>query len=408
MAVIGGGVSGLSAADELAKNGIRVTIIEKSPFLGGHAITYSCKATDACVKCGACMVEEKLQQTSHHPNVTFLTGTTVGRVSTGQDGRYALDYEMQKSLVDEEKCDGCGQCFQKCPVDGALLQGTTPHMGPYVAIREDLCRFFDDASCTLCRDVCDRGAIGLSRERQNGTIHVDAILLATGFSAFDPSSKSYGYGRFKDVVTNLDVERILRRHGEMKRPSDGQVPGRIAFIQCVGSRDTALGHPWCSKICCAAALRMARMIQWRQPDIEVAFFYIDVQTFGKQFQTFYDQTRNSVQMIRSIPGDIFKTADGRLKVICFDPRSRKSEESLFDMVVLSVGMVPLQENRILSKLFDRPLADSGFFKTEPARGNGLQKGVFITGAAQGPTSIAESVDNAGRTAWQMVNYLETN
>ncbi len=408
VAVIGGGISGLTAADEMARLGVNVTVIEKSPFLGGHAIQYSCKATDTCVKCGACMVEEKLQQASHHPNVTFYTGTAVVQVSTDSDGRYNLDYETRSPFVDEDKCDGCGICFQKCPVSGALVQGKTPHMGPFVAIRSDLCLFFGKTSCTLCRDTCPQGAIRLSKEQQSGAMKVDAILVATGFSPFDPSSKSYGYGQFKDVITNLDADRILHQHGSMMRPSDGQVPGRIAFIQCVGSRDTTLGHAWCSKICCGAALRMARLIQWKQPETEVTFFYIDVQTFGKNFQTFYDKTRSSVQMIRSIPGDIFKTAEDRLKVIYFDPQTQKPEETLFDMVVLSVGMVPSSDNHVITKLFNWSATDSGFLKPDLMVKDDLQKGVFISGAAQGPMSIAESINNAGQTVWEMVNYLEAN
>ncbi len=146
----------------------------------------------------------------------------------------------------------------------------------------------------------------------------------------------------------------------MKRPSDGRPAGRIAFVQCVGSRDAQLGHPWCSKICCGSSLRMARLIQSRRKDAQITFFYIDVQTFGKDFQSFYRNARENVRMIRAIPGDILRTDTDELEVIYFDPDTHASKESLFDIVVLSVGLLPAGDNGRMARILDWTADESGF------------------------------------------------
>jgi heterodisulfide reductase subunit A len=403
VAVIGGGVAGLTAADALAGWGVQVSLFEKTPFLGGHAIQLTCKATDACVKCGACVAEEKLHQVTRNPNVEIHTGTQIDAVS----GRnpFQIAYRTHSPLVNADRCNGCGICFEKCPVPGAILQGQAPRVGPYVAIRRDLCRFFDNAACSLCRDTCPQGAIDLSHRAQTATMLADAILVATGFSPYNPSDKPYGYGRFPNVITSLDAERRLREHAGMKRPSDGRSAGRIAFVQCVGSRDAQLGHPWCSKICCGSSLRMARLIQSRQKDVQISFFYIDVQTFGKDFQSFYRNARENIRMIRAIPGDVLRTDTDELKVIYFDPQTRASEEAVFDVVVLSVGLLPASDNGRTARILDWAAAESGFMPNHASRRQPAPVGIFSGGAATGPMTIAESVGSAEKTVFDMVRYL---
>jgi heterodisulfide reductase subunit A len=402
VAIIGAGVAGLTAADELAQWGARVSVFEKSPFLGGVAIQLACKATDACVKCGACIAEDKLQKACRHPQVAFHTGTTITGVAAGPG--FALDFHTHSPLINAEKCNGCGLCLRKCPVSGALLEGHSPRLGNYVAIRRELCRFFDHRACTLCRDICPQGAITLNDQRQDGHLQVDAVLLTTGFSPFNPSTKPFGYNRFSDVITNLDAERMLREHALLKRAADDRPAGRIAFIQCVGSRDASLGHGWCSKFCCGGALRMARLVQARQPGTQVTFFYIDVQTFGKDFAEFYGQCRDTIEFVRAIPGDIFQTEDGRLQVVYFDPYAHKSVDSVFDMVILSAGMTPSPGNAELARMFNWRLDSNGFMRVREHHAD-PPAGVFIAGAVQGPMTIAESVSSAGYAVWQMVDYL---
>jgi heterodisulfide reductase subunit A len=333
--IIGGGIAGLTAADQLAGMKIRSVLVEKQAVVGGYAAGYACKATDACVKCGACVVVQTLDKVCMDPMVEVLTGSRV----TGVVRRQRFE----------------------------------------VAIRQ----------------TCAEKQADLTRE-------ADAVILASGFKPFDPQSKPYGYGRFPNVVTNLELERILRERSIPVRPSDRATPERIAFVQCVGSRDEHLGHLWCSKVCCASALRAARLIKMRRPEIDITFFYIDVQTFGKDFQTFYDGARDDVTMVRALPGDVFAAATDRLRMVYFDPKGRQSREELFDLVVLSVGITPAADNPELARLFQLTLEQSGFLPGSPG------PGVFSAGTAQGPMSIAESIVSAGQAALHAAESLRRN
>jgi len=330
--VVGGGISGLSAAIDLSRLGESVVLVENSGALGGHAAQLSCKATERCVACGACMVVEKIRQATGDANIRILLNASIDKI------------ERRK-----------------------------------------------------------RFEITLKQDREMLHIEADAVLMASGFAPFHPANKPYGYGRFENVVTSLELDRMLRRSGAVKRPSDAASPRNMAFIQCVGSRDSSIDHLWCSKICCGAALRMARCIQNRQPGMEAAFFYIDVQNFGKNFQTDYADTRQQVRMIRSIPADVLKTADDRLKLSYFDPDTQAYQEAVFDMVILSIGLMPSESTRNLAAMLN---IDRGGFAYAPEAPLPLPEGVFAAGAALEPMSIAESVLSAGKAASDIFHYLE--
>jgi heterodisulfide reductase subunit A2 len=330
--VVGGGISGLSAAVDLARLGVAVVLVENSGALGGHAAQLSCKAAERCVACGACMVEDRIRQATAEPNIRILLNARVDKIEQGK-------------------------CF-----DATLIQ-----------------------------------------DREMLHIAADAVLMATGFAPFDPANKPYGYGRFENVMTTLELDRMLRRNGAVKRPSDAEMPGKMAFIQCVGSRDSSIGHLWCSKICCGTALRAARCIQSRQPGMEATFFYIDVQNFGKNFQTYYAEAQQQVRMIRAIPADVLKTADDRLKLSYFDPDTQAYQEAVFDMVILSIGLMPSESTRNLAAMLNIDMDGQAFARKTPAR---LPDGVFAAGAALEPMSIAESVLSAGKAASDIFHYLE--
>ena len=331
--VIGGGISGLSAAVDLARLGVTVILVENSGSLGGHAAQLSCKAAERCVACGACMVEERIRQATGDANIQVHLNAGIEKV----DRRKRFE----------------------------------------VTLKQDL-------------------------EMQH--IEVDAILMASGFAPFHPVNKPYGYGRFENVMTTLELDRMLRRSGTVKRPSDAEFPRNMAFIQCVGSRDSTLDHLWCSKICCGAALRMARCIQSRQPGMEATFFYIDVQNFGKNFHTYYADTQQQVRMIRSIPADVLKTADDRLKLSYFDPDTQAYQEAVFDMVILSIGLMPSESTRNLAAMLNIDMDGSAYARKTPIP---LPEGVFTAGTALEPMSIADSVLSAGKAASDIFHYLET-
>lgn len=399
--VIGGGVAGLAAALELARFNIEVQIADKADFMGGHGIQYACKATDRCVKCGACVVEDKLSQAVTHAHITLTTGSRVREIS--KEVRLKAVIDQKATFIDPQKCTGCGLCLQKCPTEGAITTGFSGHQHPFFALDENKCAYLKDGSCVVCRDTCPEDAIDLDRKSRTMESETDAIIVATGFMPFDPIGKPYGYKTFPNVVTSLELERMLKRSGRVIRPSDGAEAQRIAFIQCVGSRDAKLGYLWCSQVCCGSALRMARLIKSKKADAAITFFYIDVQTFGKDFDQFYPIVQNDVRMVRSIPGDIYPSDKNRLKVIFADGSTHKSTEKSFDLVVLSVGMTP---NSDIDKLVDRldlTLADTGFMDPSSS-----EEGVFIAGAAKGPMSIVESITDAGTVAWHTLKNIGIN
>ncbi len=402
--IVGGGVAGLSAAVELADLDIRVELIEKLNFLGGHAIGYACKAIhNTCVKCGACMVEEKLQRAVSHPNINILTGSQVQNISKGN--RFSAGIRQEPLYIDPQKCTNCRLCFDRCPIDGAILQGFSKNNHPFYAVNREKCLYFKDQSCTICRDECPETAIDLHKKSSNYSIEADAVLVATGFEPFKSKDKPYGYGRFKNVVTGLELETMLKQSGRVKKPSGDNVLHKIAFIQCVGSRDAKLNHLWCSKVCCGSALRMARLIKERQSDTEITFFYMDVQTFGKDFEQFYRVAREDIRMIRTIPGDIYETNGQCLKVNYVDNQSHNTLEEIFDIVVLSVGITPCKDIGTMSQIFKIRPDEFGFLKTDDKGKSVSKNGVFTAGTIQGPMSIPETIAGAGSAVWKIINYL---
>ena len=402
--IIGGGVAGLSAAIELADLDIQVELIEKSNFLGGHAIGYACKAIlNTCVKCGACMVEEKLQRAVSHPNINISNGSQVQNIS--KNNRFSASIYQEPQYIDPQKCTNCGSCFDRCPIDGAMLQGFSKNNHPFYAINKEKCLYFKDQSCTICRDECPEIAIGLDKKASDYSTEADAVLIATGFQPFNPKDKPYGYGRFKNVITALELEYMLKQSGGVKKPSDDKLPQKMAFIQCVGSRDAKLNHLWCSKVCCGSALRMARLIKERQPEIKITFFYMDVQTFGKDFEQFYREAQEDIRMIRAIPGDFYEMDDQGLKVNFVNHLLRETREEIFDIVVLSVGITPGEDIGALSTMFKIDPDEFGFLKADGKEMPVSKKDVFTAGAVQGPLSIPETIADAGSAVWKIIKYL---
>jgi heterodisulfide reductase subunit A len=404
VAIVGSGVAGLSAALKLAAYDIRVDVIEKSDFAGGHAIQFACKATDQCVKCGACMVEEKLAQAVQDPRIRILTGSRIKKISKA--AHFTIDLNQKAEYINAGNCTACGVCLEQCPQDGAIIRGVSKSQAPFYGLDEAKCRYLADKSCTRCQDACPEKAITLDASAAATSVKADAVILATGFSLFDPKSKPYGYGIFPNVVTNMELESIVRRQGQAQKASDGKPAQSVAFIQCVGSRDAKLNHLWCSRTCCGAALRMAKLIKTRRPETDICFFYIDVQNFGRDFQPFYDQVQKDVHMIRAIPGDIFQTEDGRLKMTFVDNETHQTVQEIFDLVVLSVGLQPRAENMEIITQLKLKIDNDGFLIPSNVDGSTGIDGVFVAGTAAGPMSIAESIASAGEAAFQAITYFE--
>lgn len=404
--VIGGGIAGLTAAWELARLGLEVELAEKSPFLGGHGIQFCCKAAEECLKCGACSVEKRLSEVIREPRIKVRLRSELRGVE--HNGAHAYVLCRRPLYIDPGKCTNCAICFQKCPAPGAIVRGCSRNQVPFYAIDERHCLYFRDGSCSLCRELCPEKAINLDLQPGDVSGEADAIVLATGFQAFDPVGRpGYGYGINKNVITALELERMLRQEAGALRPSDGREPENIAFIQCVGSRDHKMGRGFCSQVCCAYAIRMAEAVRHRHPRTSVTIFYMDIQNCGKDFARFYERSKAHIRFVRYMPGHIFQVDQDRLAVCCGDEASGKAVRELFDMVVLSVGIMPGPDNTSLAELLHLDVDQYGFLTSGALSDTGAsgRGGVFLAGTVQGPKDIADSMAEAGQAARRVARYL---
>ncbi|MBW1895439.1 MAG: CoB--CoM heterodisulfide reductase iron-sulfur subunit A family protein [Deltaproteobacteria bacterium] len=404
--IVGGGIAGLTSAWELAQLNFHIELVEKSPFLGGHAIQFCCKATEECQKCGACSVEKRLLEVTQEPRIKVHLQSELSGVN--RNGAFSYVLSRSPLYIDPGKCNNCGICFEKCPAPGAIVRGYSKNDVPLYAIKQKHCLYFKDGSCTLCQDLCPEKAIDLDKGSGEVSGDADAIIVATGFQAFDPVGRpGYGYGINRNLITALDLERLLREKAEVVRPSDQKVPGKVAFIQCVGSRDHKQGRGFCSQVCCGYAMRMAEALSHRYPQIKVTIFYMDIQNCGKDFSKFYERSKNHVRFVRYMPGDIFQGEGDCLAVCCGDEENGKAVRETFDLVVLSVGIMPGLSNPGLARLLKLDLDRHGFLTPADSIDSTttIRQGVFLAGTAQGPKDIADSIAQAGQAVQRVARYL---
>lgn len=401
IAIIGGGIAGMTAAWELAESGVAVDLIEKSGFLGGHAIGYTCKATSECLSCGACSVEKMLKNVVENDKIQVHLSTEVEEIGKSQP--FSIKIKKSPVFIDGAKCTNCGVCYDKLKDTGIISRGYSKNNLPLFTVNPEKL----DGNADALKNICPEGAIVVAAPKSK-KLTADAVIVATGFAPFDAARKgTYGYGRFANVINGLDMERIKRQNGFLARPSDGQPAKKIAFIQCVGSRDENLGNLWCSQVCCPYALRSAESLKHKNPDLNITVFYMDIQNTGKSFPVFYESCKNDIRFIRSIPVDIFPEENGDLRMRLFDETIGSPEMETFDMVILSTGIMPNSDNQKLAGQLDIALDADGFFTFA----NDLNKtvtskdGIFIAGTAQGPKTIADSMTQAGQAAGGALKYL---
>ncbi|PID40218.1 MAG: 4Fe-4S ferredoxin [Proteobacteria bacterium] len=381
--VIGGGIAGLTAAWELAGLGAQVALVEKADFLGGHAIQYGCKATDECRQCGACAVESMLKNVVNEPAITIHLATQVSGIR--KNGNFTVFLEKIGGAKDTKACEAG---YRTDPRGCAAAKGFSLNNATF---------YLED------------GSLNPETTGNAAALEVDAVVLATGFTPFDPRIKStYRYDELENVVSGLDLESGKRANGAVLRPSDGQPPKKVAFIQCVGSRDERLGNLWCSQVCCPYALRTAQSMKYKDPELDITVFYMDIQNTGNDFPVFYQQCKDEMKFVRNIPVDMYKTDDDRIRTRFMAAEgSSEAVEEIFDLVVLSSGIMPGADNASLSAAAGAPLNDDGFFSCADKLNRALtgQEGVFIAGTASGPKTISESIVHAGQSAGEVMKYL---
>ena len=405
--IVGGGIAGMQAALDLADSGFKVYVVDNKPTIGG--VMAQLDKTFPTLDCSMCIMAPKLVETGRHHNIQLLTNADVVNVE-GKPGNFTVTVKVRPRYVNAEKCTGCGVCAQYCPVEAAsVYEGNLARRGgiyvdypqavPLVfTIDKEVC-----IGCGLCEKLCQADAIEYDQTEKTEDIKVGSIILAAGFDEFEPESlKEYGYGRFKNVVTATEFERILSASGpfggHVVRPSDGEVPKRIAFLQCVGSRDEK-SNKYCSAVCCMYATKEAIIAKEHSEGLEPTIFFMDMRTYGKGFEAFYNkaQAEYGLRYIRSRVPCIEEDETQNL-VLTYETEEGKIKKEVFDMVVLSVGLEPPKSNKELSDLFGVPLNEYGFLDWKIFEPLQAKDGIYACGAFSGPKDIPDTVAQASGAA----------
>jgi heterodisulfide reductase subunit A len=409
--VVGGGVSGIQASLDMAESGFKVYLVEEGPSIGGRMAQLD--KTFPTNECSMCILSPKLIDCERNPNIDIITLARVDEVR-GEAGSFTVTLLKRPRFVNEEECTGCGTCADYCPLyvadpfNEGLSEIKCIHVPfaqavPAVSVVDgERCLFLTQRMCKICAQTCPRKAIDMRQTEETLEINVGAIILAPGYQPFDARQKpEYGYGRYANVLTGLDVERMLNAAGpsggELVRPSDGRPARRIAWIQCVGSRDAALGRPYCSAVCCMYAAKQLTMAREHDPDLEATVFHNDVRTYGKGFEQYYRQVSQmpGVRYIRSIPSSVKEMQQTGNLLIRYWSEGNGAREEEFDLVVLSVGMTPSPGVPELAEKLGVELDEHGFCRTSPfSPVSSSRPGVLVAGVFAGPADIPDSVTRA--------------
>jgi len=421
--VIGAGIAGMQSALLLAEMGRKVFLLEQGPAIGGYFPLLD--KTFPTNSCGVCFMSPTppafcpIYECHLHDGIELLPYSEVSKVE-GEGGNFTVSIVQKPRFVDPKRCTLCEACIKVCPVEverefgGGLERRKAIHLPYPQAIPHSL--VIDPKTCIRCGEcvkACSPGAIDLDMKEEQGTIEVGAIILGFGFEPFWAQRKGeYGFGRYGNVMTSIQFERMLSTssptQGLPLRLSDGKKIEKIAFIQCVGSRDPSCGQDHCSTICCMYATKQAMIAKERSPNLDVTFFYMDIRPMGKDYERYYERAKNeygieykrcAISTVKELPG----TKNLRITYVKEDGTF---EERDFDAVVLSVGFTPPQTIKDLAERMDLQLNRQGFCQTNefnPAQTS--VKGIFVGGAFRGPRDIPETVVEGSSAAAATACFL---
>jgi heterodisulfide reductase subunit A len=425
--VIGGGISGIQAALDVAGAGYQVILVEKEPSIGGHMSQLS--ETFPTLDCSQCILTPRMVEAYQHPNIKLMTYSEVENVE-GFIGNFKVTIRKKARKVNEELCTGCGDCIQKCPIkkvassefDEGLIKRPAiyvpfPQAVPNIPVIDTAaCTYFKSGKCQMCVKTCGRGAIDFKQEDRLVEEEVGAIIVATGYKLYSIDKKpedniykgygEYGYGQYKDVVNGLQFERIASASGptsgDILRPSDKKPPKKIVFIQCVGSRDESKGFSYCSKICCMYTAKHAMLYKHKVHDGEAYVFYMDIRAGGKMYEEFVRRAieEDGVKYIRGRVSKIYEE-DGKLIVKGEDTIAGEAVVIDADMVVLATAMIPQENSSKLAQLLGVPYDKHGFLQEVHPKLRPVETstgGIFLAGACHSPRDIPESVAMASAAA----------
>lgn len=415
--VIGGGVSGCQTALDLARSGIPVSLVESDPALGGTMARLD--KTFPTLDCAICILGPKLVETGATDAITLYPQSRVTRVS-GRPGNFLVEILEQPRCVDMSKCSGCGTCMEVCPVIvpspwnlglkpgkaiGLVFEQAVPLRA---VVQKDHC-----IDCGLCEQACERQAIDLAQQPRRHRLRVGAIVLAHGARSPDPARLGgYGYGRLPQVITNLELERVVCATGPTQGElitATGRVPRRVAFVHCAGSRNRRY-LPYCSGFCCTAAIKEAMLVLEHCPDAEVTLFYNDIRTTGKNFEglTLRAQARG-VRFVKALVARIEAAPGDRVWVHHQPPGKTGHARWAADLVVLALGLEAAAAP-IEWLIGDGPALDRyGFYQDRhpwSAPLDSTAAGIFLAGSCHGPRDITQTVMESSGAAARVIRFLE--
>ena len=410
--VIGGGVAGIQTSLDLADMGFKTYVVERNPTIGGRMGQLD--KTFPTLDCSMCILAPKMVDCAKHENIELISYAEVTEVD-GFIGNFTVKVEKKPRYVDEALCTGCGSCQEACPIEipNYYDEGVGMVKAAFIPFPQavPLCATIDKdycIECNLCVQACGPNAIDHNQQPETIELEVGTIVAAIGYDPFDPSGiYQYGYGRFSNVITAMEIERMINASGptggHVIKPSDGIEPKRVAFIHCVGSRDEQIGKPYCSRVCCMYSMKNAQLCIDHEPDTEVTCYYMDIRSFGKGYEEFYktSQEKYGIEFIRGRPAQIFENDDLTLTIRAEDTLLGKVTEYTYDLVVLSVGLEHSAGSDELRQTLGLSRSADGFYmeahpKLRPV--DTLTDGVYIAGVAQGPKDIPDSVAQGSAAA----------
>jgi len=418
--VVGGGIAGGEAALNLANNGLKVLLVEKELSIGGKMILLS--KVFPTLDCAACITTPKVSEISRHPGITIFTGSEIVSIAKKAENDFEADVVKNPRYVNIDDCTACQLCEEACPVITSdqyqfNLIGRKAAFIPF-SIASPKAAAIDIENCTLCgacEKVCPTKCIDFTQEKEEYRVKVRSVIIATGFKLFDPlAMPRYGYGLHKNVITSMQMERQLaptRPFNTILRPGDGKMPCKIAYVLCTGSRDVTVGNPVCSQICCMYSIKQAQLLMGALPMADVTIYYINIRSFGKGFEEFYEQAKGmGVNFVKGKIGKISEKDNGDLILRYEDINENKVREAEHDMVVLSVGVLA---NKDAGSLFPGEKLELDSFNfvqqtdtlASPSRTS--ISGVFVAGTASGPMDIPDSILSAGAASSETLSYLNT-
>ncbi len=419
---VGGGIGGVQASLDLAESGFKVYLVEEKPCIGG--VMAQLDKTFPTNDCSACIFSPKLQTLAQNPNVEIIAYSKIEGIE-GQAGNYKVKVRQKARYIDPEKCTSCGACAEKCPTKvpneynfghdkrKAIYKDYAQGIPSVYTIDPEHCRIFQGKKCGVCAKVCPAGAVDYEQQDQIVDLDVGAVILAPGYELLNMQKVSeFAYGVAPNVVTNLEMERILSASGpyggEVTRPSDSSHPKKIAWIQCVGSRDPRKGMPHCSSVCCMASIKEAVIAREHDASIEPTIFFMDIRAYGKDFDKYYEKakTDGGVRFIRSMVSRVEEDPiTNDLKITYLDENNNLNTET-FHMVVLAAGIKPSQATLDTANILGVSLDSNNFCETEVFEPvNTSKDGIFVAGAFQSPKDIPQTVMEASAAAGAATRLL---